>query len=378
MSSLDPSSSNLLKSDSQARLAEQSQPVTASEINTDESFWLIDYMLPYPACFYHQLLPLGLTQQNLTVAMVDSDDSSALDFLVSILESMDQVPKLKIRIIDKDILAAILSAYLSSHRSTQDSENNFSNQKTLLQDQKPYRKQEQSTLILEENEFQREKQKLTLSSQAQTQLQPPTPLKKQESFSSRSLNIHPQHLSAPPEFLTSLPPQQLLIEMLGRVLMEGGIGRLYFERNANQGRILCSQNGIAQVTVENVPVGLFQGTINELKKMARIRPEPIQKTRKFDIAQYYQGKALLLRIRLMPGKNGEEATLQVLRGKALSFYQRQQIEKIAQESLQIAKQLERKVTQITLRQRFNQDPVVAVSQLKKLLSKLAQQLDTME
>lgn len=361
-------SSNLPNPSSQSQVAKPNHYASAGDIDTQSAFRLIDSMLPYPACFYHQLLPLNLTQQYLTVAMIDPNDGSALDFLGSILESMDQVPQLEVKVIDKDVLIATLSAYLKLNQDIQNTNIKSSNRRTLPQDR--------STLILDDQE--------TLPGESEpTVLKHPTlpqktPPQVEKTSNTSSLNIQPQYLSAPPELLVSLPPQQLLVEVLGRVVLEGGIGRLYFERHANQGRILCSQNGIAQVTVENIPLWLFQGTINELKKLARIRPEPIQKTRKFDIAQDYQGQPLLLRVRFMAGENGEEATLQVLRGKALSFYQRQQVEKIAQESLQLAKQLERKVTQISLRKRFNQDPVIAVSQLKKLLNKLAKQLETME
>lgn len=381
MSPQDQSSLNVPNPVSQPQSAKPNTSVSAGDIDTQSTFQLIDYMLPYPACFYHQLLPLNLTQQYLTVAMVDPDDGSALDFLVSILESMDQVPQLEIKVIDKDILTATLSAYLNLNQDVQNAGARSNNRRTLLQDRTKL--QDRSTLILDDQGTFSKESDFHESEPARlrktpTPTQNTSPRAEETSNTSSSLNIHPQYLSASPEFLVSLPPQQLLVEVLGRVLLKGGIGRLYFERHANRGLILCSQNGIAQVTVENIPLGLFQGTINELKKLARIRPEPIQKTRKFDIAQYYQGKPLLLRVRFMVGKNGEEATLQVLRGKALTFYQRQQVEKIAQESLQLAKQLERKVTQMTLRRRFNQEPVLAVSQLKQLLKKLAQQLETME
>lgn len=48
-----------------------------------------------------------------------------------------------------------------------------------------------------------------------------------------------------------LEPQQLLKELMVRVL-ESGIGRLYFEQQESQGKILWSQDGVLQSVVENL------------------------------------------------------------------------------------------------------------------------------
>jgi hypothetical protein len=58
-----------------------------------------------------------------------------------------------------------------------------------------------------------------------------------------------------------------------------------------------------------------------------------------------------LRFRVMPGSHGEEATLQVLRGTALRFYQQQQIDKLGRDALDAAQALQGRLNEIRDRAR---------------------------
>jgi hypothetical protein len=191
------------------------------------------------------------------------------------------------------------------------------------------------------------------------------------------LDVHPEHLSSPIEVLTALPPKNLLDELLGRVLV-GGIGRLYFERQQHQGRILWSQNGVLQSVLENLPATVFQGVINELKRLTNLPMMPVQKPRQEEVERLYQQSRLLLRFRVMPGTYGEEATLQVLRGAALKFYQQQQLANLSRDALGIAQQLQRKLDEIRDRTQtdlsLNGTPLEALPALNQLLQSVDQQL----
>ncbi len=343
-------------------LLDEMNHVIATNINLEETFRLVDHLFSHQDCFYHEILPLAMNSQCLTLAMVEPDDTSALNFVNSILESVDYSCNLKIATIDKDTVKAILSVY--HHR-------NLSNSKAV----QPTTLVEKSTLILDKLEPRKaEQEKPPLSKKASSS--------DSERLSTlkflRSLDIYPQHLSNSPEFLATLPAEQLLAELLGQVLLNGGIGRLYWERNLHSGRILASRNGTAQTVVDHLPLETFQGTIDELKKLAHLNADPIQKTKKLEIARLYENKPLLLRLRLMANKYGDEATLQILRGKALMFYQKHQMDKLAQETLQLAQQLDRKLTQIKLRTQFNPTPVASLPELQKLVEKLTQRLKSIE
>jgi type II secretory ATPase GspE/PulE/Tfp pilus assembly ATPase PilB-like protein len=143
-----------------------------------------------------------------------------------------------------------------------------------------------------------------------------------------------------------------------------GIGRLYFERHDQFGRVLWSQNGILQSVIDKLEAPIFQGIIDELKLMAHLPLIPLQKPKQTEIERLYRRNRLLLRFRFMPSEGGEEATIQVLRGAALKFYQQQQLASLERDALTIAKQLQVKVNEI--RDRRSSEQGLASTELKAL------------
>jgi hypothetical protein len=190
------------------------------------------------------------------------------------------------------------------------------------------------------------------------------------------LEVQAIHLSRPIEFIATLPPKQLLQELLGRVLMSG-IGRLYFERQAERGRILWSQDGVLQSVLEGLTLPVFQGLIIELKRLVNLPLLPVIQPKQVEIERRYQQEALLLRLRVMPSNHGEEATLQVLRGVALKFYQRQQLEKLSQDALNLAQQLQQKLNEIRDRSGRYPMPLETLPALNQLLRGLDEQLESL-
>ncbi len=61
----------------------------AAQVNPDLAFRLIDSILPFEACLYHQILPLSLEGSRLKLGMVNLDDSAALDYVRRILSYMN-------------------------------------------------------------------------------------------------------------------------------------------------------------------------------------------------------------------------------------------------------------------------------------------------
>lgn len=157
--------------------------------------------------------------------------------------------------------------------------------------------------------------------------------------------------------LATLQPKELMQALLSKVLQEG-IGRLYFERQAQSGRILWSRDGVLQAVLGDVDALIFQGVINELKLLTHLSLISVRKPRQVEIERLYQGDRILLRFRVMPGNHGEEATLQVLRGTALRFYQQQQIDKLGRDALDAAQMLQGRLNEIRdrARQTLNSSP----------------------
>jgi DNA anti-recombination protein RmuC len=79
----------------------------------------------------------------------------------------------------------------------------------------------------------------------------------------------------------------------------------------------------------------------------------------------------------MPGTHGEEATLQVLRGVALKFYQRKQLEKLSQEALKLAQELQRKLNEIRDYSGRYPMPLEALPALNQLVQGLDEQLESL-
>lgn len=195
------------------------------------------------------------------------------------------------------------------------------------------------------------------------------------------LTLAAEHLHDPVEQLATLPAQQLIKELLARVLVDG-IGRLYFECHASHGRIIWSQNGVLQSVLDHLPLPLFHHLIQELKGMAHIPSVSIEQPQQSEIEYLYDCARVLLRFRFMAGSYGEEATIQVLRGAALKFYQQQQINKLEKDALGIAQQLQNKLHEIRARAYSHPDLREVRSEmmpkLLDLLHRMEQELDALD
>lgn len=172
---------------------------------------------------------------------------------------------------------------------------------------------------------------------------PPPPSRTIKNLQPITLDAH--YLASPIEVLSQLSAAQLLQELLARALI-GGIGRLYFDRQEQSGRILWSQSGVLQSVLEHLDIGHFQQVLRELKTLVALNPDPIHGAQQVEMERLYQNHRILLRVRVMQGKYGEEATVQVLRGAALKFYEKKQIDRMGQDTLSLAQQLQRKLEQI--------------------------------
>ena len=407
-------------------------------INSAQMFQLIDGILPFEACLYHQVLPLSIEGNRLNLGMVNPGDSSALDYVRRMMAYMNcsLVPQ----VILPDTHHEMLSAYLNHaakrkaqgpppQRPTQDLQR-------PAPDPKPVDRSAQPTFVIDSPDelsvledhrndsravppsppppppiqstppsppaqgFPQQRSQRQLADEwasvirvARSRVEPtketfvldadvpPPPQVLPPIKALPVLEIEAHHLSSPVEVLATLSPNHLLQELLARVLI-GGIGRLYFERQSHQGRILWSQNGVLQSVLEGLDLSVLQGVINELKRLTHLSLIPVQQPKQVEIERLYQQTRLLLRLRVMPGMYGEEATLQVLRGAALKFYQQQQLTKLGRDALGVAQQLQQKVNEIRDRMQANptlsETPLEGLPALNQLVRYISQQLKDLE
>lgn len=379
-----------------------SYPNPNQQLESEQIFRLIEEgILCFEACLYHQVLPLKLEYNTLSLGIVNPKDKVALDYVNSILSY------LKITVATQTVTAEahriILSEYLTYKNAS--SESKLNKQETQIDSDNAQKVGNQlMTKKLEDEEslpgdntlilFDSPKINLKSLSNQQRKKSSVTTLdneNQQESdrntdtdiFEIVSANSPVLRLPLPESFsadkvLPKLPPKKLLNELLARILA-GGIGRLYLERQPYQGRILWSLNGIVQSVVEELPLSAFQGVLNELKRLNSLPLMTLAKAKQVETECLYQKQRLLLRLRVMPGMHGEEATLQVLRGAALKFYQQQQLTHISRDALGASQQLSYKVRELEQRLAVNKqdlspEQLKALESLNGLMKNLDRQL----
>ncbi|MDY6899727.1 MAG: pilus assembly protein PilB [Cyanobacteriota bacterium] len=380
----------------------------ASSINPNQQlersqiFRLIEEgILCFEACLYHQILPLKLEYNTLLLGIVNPKDKVALDYVKSILSYLKIA--VSIQSVSADTHRIILSEYLSYKSASEESK--LSAKKTQIDSNsakkvaKPLITEDleeelgpgDNTLILFDSPGGLSLKKLSNKEPKKPAFTTPSNNvdRQQSETKNKDTNIFeivsaenvpvlrlplPESFSAD-DILPILPPKTLLNELLGRVL-EGGIGRLYLERQPYQGRILWSLNGIVQSVVEELPLSTFQGVLNELKRLSSLPTMTVNQAKQVEIECLYQKQRLLLRLRVMPGMYGEEATLQVLRGAALKFYQQQQLTRISRDALGTSQQLNYKVRELQERLALNTKDLNS-KQLEALnsLSEIVEDLD---
>ncbi len=349
---------------------------SATVINTDRIFSLIDTVVPFEACLYYQVLPLSLEGNILKLGVVDLQDDSALDYVQRILAYMNC--SVTTEQLSSETQHSILSAYLLHANQPREAvptattaaftqTNPSLGNKTTVQS---WPKAE------------------TVHSAPEPEppnslgLKPAPKVIKPDSEVSHPeiglpvLEIEPLHLSSPMEHLAKLPARQLLHELLGKILLEG-IGRLFFERQPLQGRILWSQDGILKSMLEDINPLLFQEVIDELKRMTDMPVSRVEHIEQVEVERIYQETHLLLRLRVMPANGGEEATLQVLRGAALRFYEQQQLSNLSRDALKLAQELQRKVNQIRARTRLAPLPLDGLPALEKVIRNVDDQIEAL-
>ncbi|GAX37129.1 GspE/PulE/PilB domain-containing protein [Nodularia sp. NIES-3585] len=379
------------------------------EQRREEVFHLIDSLLSFEACLHYQIAPFGIEGNQLLLGMVDPQDSESLNYVSRIVSYINCT--LVAQEIAIDTHSTILSAYLN-HQNTfhpdakqvDQQEAKLASEKSkitmineLIQSTTASSKPDQETLI----SFP-QTQTPQSSEQHQDFLPKPNPDNLSPTGTpSPPVHEQPQNDSArlkllskltvlqvdfpeefiPVEMLASLPPKKLLKELLGRVL-NGGIGRLYLERQPYQGKIILSNNGVMQFGLENIPLSVFQGVLNQLKCFASLPFSKLVEPKQVEKECLYQKNRLLLRLRVMPGTYGEEATLQVLKGTALEFYQQQQLARLSRDALGISQQLSFKLHELQQRIFLNpslkSEQLTAVSTLNQLVKNLDQQIKILQ
>ncbi len=382
-----------------------------SAVELSQIYILIDSILPFEACLYYQVLPLFVEGSRLVVGRVNPEDPGAAEYVTKQLSYINYT--LGFQQISSDWHRDLLSKYLK-HTAKQRQQ---PAQPALAPPQPatppvstrpaaqaatpaPRNPNIQQTLIIDQPEEITDMQHGVTTPQAPDVASPATPPTGSPGVtppSSRSqrenvrlgplsdpaldsqaapleLHLESHYRDLDSTHLADLEPQPLMQTLLVKVLTEG-IGRLYFERGATSGRVLWSRDGILQAVVEAIDAQTFQGVINEFKLLLRLSLISVTKPKQVEIERAYEGQRILLRFRVMPSAYGEEATVQVLRGTALRFYQQQQIDRLGRDALDAAQMLQTRLNEIRDRARNSIDARPVQTEILPTLMQLLRQLE---
>ncbi len=365
--------------------------VTDANLPQDFSqiYALIDSILPFEACLYYQMLPLNIQGTRLLVGMVDTHDYGAESYV------RRQLSFINYSVVTQEIPAEwhrqVLSCYLSHHAKAPPAKATAAPKAVLPSVPLPTPRPAHPapppgadgypTYVIDRPEQLEYRPAVapppaTRPPIAVTAPPPPSPhsatVPSPATAPPLHLYIDEQYRHVDGEGLRRLQPKGLMQALLNKVLQEG-IGRLFFERQEQGGRILWSRDGVLQAVMGDVDPGIFQGVINELKLLTHLSLITVAKPRQVEIERAYQDDRILLRFRVMPGKHGEEATLQVLRGTALRFYQQQQMDKMGRDALDAAEVLQRRLNGIRDRARQGlEGTTVEVDTLPTVITMLRQ------
>lgn len=352
-----------------------------NRLNMDQMLSLIDSILPFEACLFYQVIPLSIEAGHLNLGMVDLADSTALDYV------RRQVSYIKYSVvswpIDSDWHRQMLSQYLSHAAKAKPRKSSLTTGQTPAWPTTAPNSTdgEQLTFVVDSptditSRSITDPPAISVPLPGVPPAAPPS-----ESASDPPLQIEldtPVPAVSTPSDLKALAPKALMQALLHQVLSEG-IGRLYFERQAHSGRVLCSQDGVLQSVVDDLSLDLFQSVINELKRLTHLSLLPITTTKQVEIERLYRQERVLLRLRIIAGTHGEEATVQVLRGAALKFYQQQQMEQLGRDALGIAQTLQQRIHTIRDRSRQNlatdHPPTAALLAVSNMLKAIETQIN---
>lgn len=147
------------------------------------------------------------------------------------------------------------------------------------------------------------------------------------------------------DFLPGLMPQlswQKLLEQAFKHQSE------WIELNLrrDRGSIIASRNESVQSTVDRVPLPIFCSLIDEIKRMARIPQDTTSHPKKVVLERFYRQERILLRIKFGLQESMQKVEVQIMRDRALRNYEQQQMDKVSQQALQQAQQLEKSLRRI--------------------------------
>ena len=403
--------------------------------NSKEIFQLIDEIFPIDSCRHYQVLPLKLVDNNLTLGMIDPLNEESLKFVNSIARVFQYNLEIQLideqifHIILGNYRQNSPQSQPSGDRNQTVIDDNFNPNTALTNNSKklsdldrtvvsesiPAPKSNSETpqlpkdldLFKESNSIQSAPKPKPKKDLAATLFEIP-PEFLQQKPQPRNLDDRPTIIGEDPAKLLAqietsndeiaeaeakiselineiddfdlevsnkdfLP--QLLPELSWQKLLEQAFKhqteQINLTRYSDRAKIIAIQDKLPQSTLEQVPLPIFRSLTNKIKQVAKLS-DPLTTPQKVVLERFYEQERILLRLEFVSLKPEEKIKIQILRGHTLKIYEQQQMDRVSDRALQLAKQLEKTLRRIQLC--FDSAELNNLNELQAVQSRINHQL----
>jgi hypothetical protein len=143
-------------------------------------------------------------------------------------------------------------------------------------------------------------------------------------------------------------------------------------RFSDRGSITTQKDNLLQSSLNQVPLPIFCSLIDEIKRMAKIPLDMSNHARKVVLERFYQQERILLRLEFTVQAEQELVIVQIFRDKNLAIYEQQQMDKVSEQALNLAKQLEKTLRKIQAC--FDSAEFTSLKELQTVQSRINHQL----
>ncbi len=148
--------------------------------------------------------------------------------------------------------------------------------------------------------------------------------------------------------------------------------RLNLTRHSDRGGIVAQKDEKTQSSIDRLPLPTFCSLIDEIKRMARLPQNTSSHPQKVVLERIYEEERILLRLEFLVKDEDEIIIVQILRDRALQIYEQKQMDRISEQALQLARQLEKTLRKIQAC--FDSAELINLRELQTVQSRINHQL----
>ncbi|MGV2831237.1 hypothetical protein [Myxosarcina sp. GI1(2024)] len=359
--------------------------------NCKQIFRLIDGVLPLELCLHHEILPMELNSDRLTIGMVNLEDKDALNFIRPIINSFGYT--LNPKLIDSQTHQQILVNYLKKPNSAElpDEPRHSNYAPTVIgrPDELPELPDEPLSSDLVNKSVERTEKPVFDRSMTLTEIPPDFNLAEMSEPATNTTKSTHQTKSATVDSTAKIAnesatdssnpfpdatPHQVWQKLYNQ-LLDGEIDRLCLRSNHNLCKITGSRLDTIELAWERIEPAVFTAIVNKIKALLKLPPVPLKQPKKVALEKLRDRERVLLRIELTPSHQGEEIIFTAMRGKTLQSHKQKQIDQMGEQALFLALKLENILKKLRLSSAHGEPKNLAA--LKTALAEIESQLELM-